>query len=198
MSRQRRPSPSSAGTPSAQRGEDLDGLQDDPVGERRARADAVGGEHDQAGGLEDAHVRRGGGQHRADVDRQQHRGGGRQAWPGLQAEREHHHVAGEPLQRPREQLGGDRGDPVARAWRTRRRPCRARRSSRASASRGARDALASASAAPQRSSRGPNDHEQRRSPAAPRAPSSTPARLAVQQRHAGERDRRAGSPARAG
>ena len=39
-------------------GRDLDRLQDDPVGERVGRADAVGAEHRDARGLEDAEVRR--------------------------------------------------------------------------------------------------------------------------------------------
>ena len=97
-----------------QRREHLDGLQDDAVGEAGAGADAVGREHDQAGGLEDADVRGGRGQDRADVDRQQHRGGRHERGLRLQAEREHDRVAGQPLQRPGEQLAGDRGAAVAR------------------------------------------------------------------------------------
>ena len=113
MSRQLRPSPSRAGIAERERRDDLDGLQDDPVGHAGARADAVGGEHDGAGGLEDAHVRGRRGQHRAEVHRQQDRRGCHQPCLGLQAEREQHRVAGEPLQRPREQLAGDRRGAVA-------------------------------------------------------------------------------------
>ena len=56
-------------------GGDLDGLQDDPVGEGVRVADAVGAVEDEdARGLEDADVRRGERQDRRDVDREQHRG----------------------------------------------------------------------------------------------------------------------------
>src|SRR5205807_1792308 len=57
--------------PKRERGDHLDCLQDDAVGEPGARAHAVGGEHDQAGSLEDADVRRGRRQHGRDVHGQQ-------------------------------------------------------------------------------------------------------------------------------
>ena len=90
------------------RGE-LDDLQDDAVGERVGGGDVVGaGEHGHACRLEDADVGRGGGDHRGDVDGEQHRRGAGDPDAAVEAERHQQKPARHALQAPRPQLHGCR------------------------------------------------------------------------------------------
>ena len=87
-------------------GRDLDRLEDDAVGERVGGGDVEAlGEHADHGELEDPDVRRGGGDDRGDVDREQDRGGGADADLVVEAERGEQRPAGEQLQRPGAELG---------------------------------------------------------------------------------------------
>ena len=67
-------------------------------------ADAVGREDRDAGGLEDADVRRRGGHRGRDVHGEENRGGGADACALIESERDEQRVAGDPLQRPSRQL----------------------------------------------------------------------------------------------